>query len=152
MAQREFPAMPLVGVGAVVIDDQSRVLLVKRGTEPMKGHWSIPGGLVELGETLTDAIKREIAEETGLSIEPIAVVDVLNRIYWQDDRVRYHYVLVDYWCSVVSGNLRAASDVDETRWATQAEWSDATMYALESVTLQVIEKALQSAKAAKIAS
>ena len=79
--QREFPANPLVGIGAVVVDDHGRVLLIKRGTEPMQGHWSLPGGLLELGETLRDGVKREVFEETGLFVEPEAIVEVVDRIY-----------------------------------------------------------------------
>jgi ADP-ribose pyrophosphatase YjhB (NUDIX family) len=152
MTQREYPAAPLVGVGAVVVDSLGRVLVLKRGTEPLKGHWSIPGGLVELGETLQEATAREITEETGLIVEVCAVVEVLDRIYRdsQDgvDRVRYHYVLVDYLCRVVAGEARAASDADEVRWITRAEWQDENPLKLEKVTRLVIEKGWQMARTA----
>ena len=152
MTQREYPATPLVGVGGVVVDSLGRVLVLKRGTEPMKGRWSIPGGLVELGETLQEATAREIAEETGLTVEVGAVVEVLDRIHRDnsagDGRVSYHYVLVDYVCRVVAGEATAASDADEVRWITRAEWRDENPLNLEDVTRSVIEKGWQMARTA----
>ena len=103
--QREFPAAPLVGVGAVVFE-AGRVLLVRRGREPLKGHWSLPGGLVELGERLLDAVVREVREETGLTVEPIELVEVVDRIHWEESRVRYHYVIADYLCRVTAAVCR----------------------------------------------
>jgi 8-oxo-dGTP diphosphatase len=159
LAQREFPSNPLVGVGAVVVDQRGRVLLVKRGTEPRKGHWSIPGGLLELGETLFEGVRREIAEETGLSVKPEAVVEVVDRIYMSDGAesapaaVRYHYVVVDYWCSVLSGDARPASDAADLVWVSRNEWLEpfeTNRYALEAITVQVIEKGWQMALAAGI--
>src|SRR5271154_4328327 len=81
LAQREFPTHPMIGVGAVILDEYGRVLLIRRATEPMKGHWSLPGGLLELGETLIEGVKREIHEETGLIVTPKAIVEVVDRIY-----------------------------------------------------------------------
>ena len=85
MPQREFPTAPLVGVGAIIVDEQARVLLIQRGAEPMKGHWSLPGGLLELGETLVEGVIREVNEETGLTVKPEAIVDVVDRIYTFSD-------------------------------------------------------------------
>jgi ADP-ribose pyrophosphatase YjhB (NUDIX family) len=143
--QREFPVAPLVGVGAVVVD-QGRVLLVRRGTEPLKGHWSIPGGLVELGERLLDAIVREIAEETGLVVEPVELIELLDRIHYDADRVRYHYVIADYLCRVVGGALHAASDADAVRWIERAEWLEPGALGLDPVAVRVIEAGWQRAQ------
>ena len=95
MLQREFPASPLVGVGAVIVH-QDRVLLIQRGTEPARGVWSIPGGLIEVGEMLHEAVVREVREETGLEVEPVELVELLDRIFREDNRIRYHYVIADY--------------------------------------------------------
>jgi 8-oxo-dGTP diphosphatase len=152
LAQREFPTNPLVGVGAVVVDDRGCVLLVKRGTEPMKGHWSLPGGLLELGETLIAGVKREVLEETGLIVQPEAIVEVVDRIYRDSDsnesQVRYHYVVVDYWCRVIRGEIQPSSDALEVAWVSRAEWKDTNFYSLESITVQVIEKGWQMAQEA----
>jgi ADP-ribose pyrophosphatase YjhB (NUDIX family) len=134
-----------VGVGAVVVD-QGRVLLVRRGTEPLKGHWSIPGGLVELGERLLDAIVREIAEETGLVVEPVELIELLDRIHYDADRVRYHYVIADYLCRVVGGALHAASDADAVRWIERAEWLEPGALGLDPVAVRVIEAGWQRAQ------
>lgn len=152
MPQREFPTSPMVGVGAVVVDDQARVLLIRRDAEPMKGHWSLPGGLLELGETLVEGVKREVMEETGLNVTPEAIVEVVDRIYICSDdeksQVRYHYVIVDYWCRVAGGNLLPATDASEVAWVSRAEWSDINLYSLDSITVQVIEKGWQLAQEA----
>ena len=103
--EREFPLAPLVGVGAVVVE-QGRVLLVRRGTEPLKGQWSLPGGMLELGESLTGGVMREVREETGLIVETVELVELLDRIQRDGERVRYHYVLADYLCRVVGGLCR----------------------------------------------
>jgi 8-oxo-dGTP diphosphatase len=150
--QREFPTSPMVGVGAVIVDDQARVLLVKRAAEPMKGHWSLPGGLLELGETLVEGIKREVAEETGLIVTPQAIVEAVDRIYMCSDdeksQIRYHYVVVDYWCRVAGGDLCPATDAVEVAWVSRAEWSDTNLYSLDSITVQVIEKSWRMAQEA----
>ena len=149
MTQREFPSNPLVGVGAVVVDDRSRVLLVERGTEPRKGHWSLPGGLLELGESLKEGVEREILEETGLFVQPEAIVEVVDCIYRNSDgnqsQVRFHYVVVDYWCGIIGGELKPSSDVSDVAWVNRAEWTDTNFYSLESITVQVIEKGWQMA-------
>lgn len=146
MLQREFPASPLVGVGAVIVQE-GRVLLVRRGTEPLLGRWSIPGGLIEVGEMLREAVVREAREETGLEVEPLELVELLDRIHREDDRVRYHYVIADYLCRVTGGTLHAASDADEARWVERAEWNSHSALALEPITVRVIEAAWQRARA-----
>ena len=113
---REYPSVPRVGVGAVVLDGP-RVLLVRRGKAPLAGKWSLPGGLVELGETTREAVQREIAEECGLAIRVGEVAGVLDRVVRDaEGRIRYHWVLVDYVAVVESGTLCAASDADEAQW------------------------------------
>jgi ADP-ribose pyrophosphatase YjhB (NUDIX family) len=144
--QREFPEAPLVGVGAVVVKE-GRVLLVRRGTEPMKGHWSLPGGLVELGEPLLAGVVREVREETGLTVEPVELIELLDRIHREGERVRYHYVIADYLCRVAGGQLQAASDADAVRWVERAEWNSHSAIQLDPVTVRVIEKGWQRAQA-----
>jgi 8-oxo-dGTP diphosphatase len=118
--KREFPDQPLVGVGGVVIH-RGRVLLIRRGGEPLKGEWSIPGGLVELGEELAEGARRELKEETGLNVEPLEVLEVFDRIFRARGRVRYHFVIVDFACRLKGGRLRPGSDVLEARWVRPAE-------------------------------
>jgi ADP-ribose pyrophosphatase YjhB (NUDIX family) len=119
--KREYPDSPLIGVGAVVIDD-GRVLLVKRGHPPLLGEWSIPGGVLELGETLREAAVREAREETCLTVEPVELLGVYDRVIRDDlGRTLYHYVLVDFLCRRTGGEARAADDADEVRWFTATE-------------------------------
>lgn len=129
---------PLVGVGAVVVDE-GRVLLVRRGREPLKGQWSLPGGMLELGESLTAGVAREVLEETGLNVEPIELIELLDRIHHEEERVRFHYVIADYLCRVTGGILQAASDADDVRWAERAEWNSHSALKLDSVTARIIE-------------
>ena len=136
--QREFPETPLVGVGAVVVD-QGRVLLVRRGHEPLKGQWSLPGGGLEVGESLTAGVVREVSEETGLTVEPLELIELLDRIHRDGERVRYHYVIADYLCRVVGGELKAASDADAVRWVERAEWNSHSALKLDPITVRVIE-------------
>jgi 8-oxo-dGTP diphosphatase len=119
--KREYPDTPLVGVGAIIIDD-GRVVLVKRGHPPLLGEWSIPGGVMEVGETVREAAVREASEETGLKIETLELLGVYDRLLRDEQgRVRYHYLLVDFLCRRVSGDLCASGDADETRWFTAGE-------------------------------
>lgn len=143
--QREYPALPLVGVGAVVVE-KGRVLLVRRGREPLKGQWSIPGGLLEIGESLKAGVAREVLEETGLVVETVELIELLERIHREDDRVRYHYVIADYLCRVSGGDLLAGSDADEVRWAERAEWNSHSILRLDPVTVRVIEAGWQRAQ------
>jgi ADP-ribose pyrophosphatase YjhB (NUDIX family) len=143
--QREFPSTPLVGVGAVIVEAE-RVLLVRRGAEPLKGHWSLPGGLLEVGESLTEGVKREVREETGLVVEPVELIELIDRIHREDNRVRYHYVIADYLCRVAGGVLRAASDADAVRWVERAEWNSHSSLRLEPITVRVIEAGWQRAR------
>ncbi len=136
---RPYPDRPVVGVGAVVLD-ADRVLLVKRGHAPLKGQWSLPGGGVETGETLEQAIAREVLEETGLTIEVGPIVEVLDRISRDaDGRVEHHFVLIDFVCRAVGGLLRSASDADDAMWAPV---SDLARYEVAPVTVTVIQKAV----------
>jgi ADP-ribose pyrophosphatase YjhB (NUDIX family) len=138
MLQREFPLVPLVGVGAVIVHE-GKVLLVLRGTEPAKGRWSIPGGLIEVGEMLHEAVVREVREETGLEVEPVELVELLDRIHREGERVRYHYVIADYLCRVVGGTLKAASDADAVRWVERSEWIGTDALVVDPVTVRVLE-------------
>ena len=144
--QREYPSAPLMGVGAVIVHE-GRVLLVRRGTEPALGQWSLPGGLVELGESLTDAVVREVREETGLAVEAVELIELLDRIYRDGERVRYHYVIADYLCKVTSGEARAASDAAAVRWVERAEWNSHSALKLDAIMVRVVEAGWQRAKA-----
>jgi 8-oxo-dGTP diphosphatase len=144
--QREFPEAPLVGVGAVIVAD-GRVLLVRRRTEPRRGHWSLPGGLFELGESLSAGLVREVREETGLTVEPVELIELLDRIHREGERVRFHYVIADYLCRVVGGELLAASDADAVRWVERTEWNSHGALQLEPITVRVIEAGWQRARA-----
>ena len=144
--QREFPETPLFGVGAVIVES-GRVLLVRRGQEPLKGKWSLPGGMLELGESLLSGVAREVREETGLEVEPIELIELLDRVHREDNRVRYHYVIADYLCRVVGGSLQAASDADAVRWVERAEWNSHSALILDPITVRVIESGWQRALA-----
>jgi 8-oxo-dGTP diphosphatase len=146
--QREFPSAPLVGVGAVVVDE-GRVLLIRRGTEPLKGQWSLPGGMLELGESLLAGVVREVLEETGLVVEPLELVELLDRIHSESDRIRYHYVIADYLCRVTGGQLQASSDADAVRWVERAEWNSHSALKLDPITVRVIEKGWQMSRTRK---
>jgi len=123
--KREYPESPLVGVGAVIVDDhreEKRVLLIRRGTAPLLGEWSLPGGVLECGETLREAVAREAREETGLVVETDEMLGVYERLIRDDEgRLRYHYVLIDFLCRPVGGDLNAGSDAADVRWFTLEE-------------------------------
>jgi len=135
--RREFPDRPIVGVGGIVVH-RNQVLLVCRGTEPLKGRWSIPGGMLELGESLVAGVRREVREETGLHVDPLAAVATVERITRQRRRVKYHYVIVDYACRLKKGRLRPASDVLDARWVRR---EDFPKYHLTQTAKKVILKA-----------
>jgi len=138
---REYPDNPLVGVGAVIVRD-NRVLLIRRGQAPLLGEWSLPGGVLECGETLREATIREAREETGLIVETGELLGVFERVIRADDgRVRYHYVLIDFLCRPVSGELRADSDATDVRWFGREELDALN---LPRDTREVIAKGLQS--------
>jgi 8-oxo-dGTP diphosphatase len=135
---REYPSRPIVGVGGVVFVG-GRVLLIKRRFEPLAGRWSLPGGALEVGETLAEGLAREMKEETGLDVVVGPVVDVFDRITRDDEgRARFHYVLVDFLCSVRAGAPVAGSDVAEV---ALVETGDLSRYALTPKTIDVIERA-----------
>jgi 8-oxo-dGTP diphosphatase len=139
---REYPERPIVGVGAVILDE-GRVLLIERRHAPLKGEWSLPGGTLELGETLEEGIRREVLEETGLIIDPLAIVEVFDRISRDaDGRIQYHYVLVDYLCRVIGGQLACATDAPDARWAARDD-----LDLVAPFTVQVIRKACEIAAA-----
>ena len=123
--KREYPESPLVGVGAVVVQhhrDDHCVLLIRRGQPPLLGEWSLPGGVLECGETLRDAVIREAREETGLVVETGEMLGVYERVIRDDEgRVRYHYVLIDFLCRPLGGDLKAGSDAADVRWFTRDE-------------------------------
>ena len=125
---REYPHRPVIGVGGVIID-QDRTVLIRRGTEPLLGEWSIPGGTIEIGETLEEAVRRELREETGLEVCVLELIELFDRIY-PDERSaaargekkpRFHYVIADYLCGLVGGDPRAGSDVTDMAFAREEE-------------------------------
>jgi mutator protein MutT len=119
--KREYPETPLVGVGAIIIEE-GRVVLVKRGHPPLEGKWSIPGGVLEVGETLRKAVVREALEETGLAVEPGELLGVFERVLPDDQgRMKYHYVLIDFLCRRVAGELVAGDDASEVHWFRREE-------------------------------
>jgi len=135
--KREFPEFPLVGVGAIIIENGC-VLLVKRAHPPIQGQWSIPGGVLEVGELVREAAIREAREETGLTVEPGELLGVFDRILRDDQkRVQYHYVLVDFLCRPVGGELQASSDAAEACWFRPEQLPGLS---LAEDTLQVIRK------------
>jgi ADP-ribose pyrophosphatase YjhB (NUDIX family) len=135
--QREFPEVPLVGVGAIIIED-ARIVLVKRGHPPLQAEWSIPGGVLEVGELVREATIREAREETGLTVEPGELLGVYDRVLRDtEQRVQYHYVLIDFLCRRVAGDLAAASDAAEVGWFSREQLP---ALKLAEDTLDVIRK------------
>ena len=151
---REFPEKPIVGVGGVVIDDE-RALLVLRGHEPLKGQWSIPGGTLELGETLVEGTARELEEETGLAVRVLDLIEVFERINFgrgadetwttleEKRRPRVHFVIADYLCERISGEAVAGGDVTDVAWASIAELD---RFSLTPTATRVIHKAFAMAR------
>ncbi len=142
---REYPEKPVVGIGGVVIED-NRTLLIRRGSEPLRGQWSIPGGTLELGESLQAGVARELREETGLEVRVLELIEVFDRIFPSQTGndgspvrgPKFHYVIVDYLCERISGEARAGSDVTDVAFATEDELAD---YHLTETASRVIHKA-----------
>jgi ADP-ribose pyrophosphatase YjhB (NUDIX family) len=133
---RRFPSRPFLGVGALILDGM-RILLVERGQAPLAGAWSLPGGIVEAGERLEDAVIREVLEETGLRVSPIGIATVFERIMpGAGGTCEYHYVVVDFYCSVQGGDLQAGSDSKQAAWW---EIDKLEEFTLTPGTLAVIE-------------
>lgn len=140
--RRQYPQHPLVGVGAIIVE-KGRVALVKRARAPLLGQWSIPGGMLELGERLRQAAEREAREETGLVVEATELLGVFERVLPdRKERTRYHYVLVDFLCRRISGRLRAAADAADARWFRPQELDKLQ---LPDDTFQVIRLAIEKA-------
>ena len=135
---RRYPTRPFLGVGALIFEG-AKILLVERGKEPLKGYWSLPGGILETGEKLEAAIRREVLEETGLEVEPLSIFEIFERIMPDaGGRPEYHYVLIDYLCRPMGGRLQAASDVSRAEWVAEQNLGQ---YRLTEGTLAVIERA-----------
>ena len=140
--QRQYPDRPLVGVGAIIVD-AGRVALVKRGQAPLLGEWSIPGGILELGETMRHGAEREALEETGLVVRATELLGVFDRVVLDEAKqCQYHYVLIDFLCERVSGDLQASGDAADARWFTPEEIS---MLPLPEDTAGVIRLGLEKA-------
>jgi ADP-ribose pyrophosphatase len=139
---REYPDRPFVGVGAIIVEN-NRVVLIKRGYAPAAGEWSIPGGTMEIGETVREAAVREAREETGLIVEPGELLGVFDRLLRDPDhRARYHYVLIDFLCTRIGGELKAGGDAADARWFTAEE---VAKLPLPEDTAEVIRRGLRSA-------
>jgi ADP-ribose pyrophosphatase YjhB (NUDIX family) len=146
-SSREYPERPLVGVGGVVIDN-GRALLIRRASEPLRGEWSIPGGMLELGETLEEGVARELLEETGLQVRVLELIEVFDRIVYTPngetaggdnlERPRFHYVIADYLCERISGEHAAASDVTDAAFANE---EDLHRFHLTETALRILHKA-----------
>jgi 8-oxo-dGTP diphosphatase len=140
---REYPDRPVVGVGGVIISE-GRALLVRRGSPPLEGQWSIPGGMLESGETLLLGVRRELLEETGIEVKVLELIEVFERINLDGEgKARYHYVVLDYLCEAVRGEARAGSDVTDVAWASPAELAQ---YALTETATRVVLKAFDIAR------
>jgi ADP-ribose pyrophosphatase YjhB (NUDIX family) len=137
---RRYPRYPLVGVGAIMLR-RDRILMAQRGKEPLKGWWSLPGGALETGESLADAVRREVREETGLEIRPLGVLEIFERIMRDSSgAAEYHYVLIDYVCHITGGELRPGDDVCAVDWVRRG---DLPKLQITEGTLAVIEKAFR---------
>jgi 8-oxo-dGTP diphosphatase len=136
--KREYPGAPVVGVGGVVIHE-GRALLIKRGSEPLKDQWSIPGGTLELGESIQEGVRRELREETGIEVRVGELIEVFDRIFRDAaGEIQYHFVIVDYLCEKVSGEANPASDVTDVAWVREEDlWN----YKLTEAATRVIKKA-----------
>ena len=154
-SSREYPERPVVGVGGVIIDE-GHALLIRRGSEPLRGRWSIPGGTLELGETLKEGTARELREETGLEVRVLELIEVFERIYPGNGpipsdrkaRPRFHYVIVDYLCERTGGEARAGSDVTDVAFAREEELAQ---YHLTETATRVLKKAFAMDRARRAA-
>jgi 8-oxo-dGTP diphosphatase len=144
---REYPERPMVGIGGVVISE-GRALLIKRGSEPLRGQWSIPGGSLELGETLVEGVARELLEETGLVVEVGEMIEIFERIFLEEPekRPKYHFVIVDYLCSRVTGEAKAGGDAVEVAWSTE---KDLGGFGMTVTALRVLRRAFEMWRAAE---
>lgn len=141
--RREYPERPLVGVGGVVIRDE-RTLLVRRGSAPLEGEWSIPGGMLELGETILEGVRRELLEETAIEVRVLDLIEVFERVTRDEaGKLKYHFVILDYLCEAVRGEAQAGSDVTAVAWARESELSK---YSLTPTATRVIQKAFEIAR------
>ncbi|MDR3722807.1 MAG: NUDIX hydrolase [Candidatus Acidoferrales bacterium] len=139
---REYPERPMVGVGGVVISN-GRALLIRRGGPPLEGQWSIPGGMLEVGETLLEGVRRELLEETGIEVRVGEMIEVFERINLDGGgKTKYHFVVLDYLCQAVRGEAHAGSDVTDVAWATPSELAK---YSLSETAKRVILKAFEMA-------
>jgi 8-oxo-dGTP diphosphatase len=149
-SSREYPDRPLVGVGGVVIEE-GRALLIRRGTEPLLGEWSIPGGTLELGETLQEGVARELLEETGVEVNVLELIEVFDRIYLENAAgelvlktgPRFHYVIVDYLCERIGGVAVAGSDVTDVAYAREDELD---RFSLTETATRILRKAFVMAR------
>lgn len=140
---REYPERPIVAVGGVVIHG-GQVLLIRRGQPPMKGRWSIPGGIVELGEALADAVARELKEETGISVRVLELIEIYEKVARDEaGAAQYHFVILDYRCEFVEGTVHAGGDVTAVAWVGESELAK---MGLTSAALRVIQKALSAVR------
>jgi 8-oxo-dGTP diphosphatase len=150
-SSRQYPERPVVGVGGVIIEN-GRVLLIRRGSEPLRGEWSIPGGTLELGESLQEGVARELREETGLDVRVLELIEVFDRIFPDDgsltperkQKPRFHFVIVDYLCERISGEPHAGSDATDVAFASKDELGQ---YHLTETATRVLKKAFAMALA-----
>ena len=147
---REYPDRPVMGVGGVIID-RGRAVLIRRGSEPLLGEWSIPGGSIETGESIEEAVRRELREETGLEVRVLELIELFDRIYFQDEaaaqdkkKPRFHYVIADYLCEIVGGEARAGSDVTDLAFAREEELGK---FHLTEKATSVLKKAFSMSRA-----
>jgi mutator protein MutT len=144
--RREYPERPIVGVGGVVIREE-QALLIRRGSAPLEGEWSIPGGMLEIGETIWEGVQRELLEETAIEVRVLDLIEVFERVTRDDEgRLKYHFVILDYLCQVVRGEARAGSDVTDVAWARE---TDLAGYSLTPTATRVIQKAFEIERARK---
>jgi 8-oxo-dGTP diphosphatase len=154
-SSREYPERPVVGIGGVVID-RGRTLLIRRGSEPLLGEWSIPGGTLELGESLQEGVARELLEETGIEVRVLDLIEVFDRVYLENGstgakrnrKPRFHFVIVDYLCERLSGEPRAGSDVTDVAFAREDELA---RFHLTETATRVLKKAFAMHRARRAA-